>query len=61
MVPLKLCLLLNVACDIMLRIDPLLPSCNKYLENLGHNVTFSLSEVELKAMTVQLKSQGITD
>lgn len=41
--------------------DPVLQACNKYLKDLGHNVTFYPGEVELKAMTVQLQSQGITD
>ncbi|KAG0769223.1 hypothetical protein G6F62_005472 [Rhizopus arrhizus] len=42
-------------------IDPLLQACNKYIKDLGHNVTFYPGEIELKAMTVQLKDQGITD
>ncbi|CAO3685352.1 unnamed protein product [Rhizopus stolonifer] len=42
-------------------IDPLLQACNKYLKDRNNNVTFYPGEIELKAMTVQLKDQGITD
>ncbi|CEP14153.1 hypothetical protein [Parasitella parasitica] len=42
-------------------IDPLLLACNKYLKDLDHDVTFYPGEIELKAMTFQLKDQGITD
>ncbi|KAG2204653.1 hypothetical protein INT47_011948 [Mucor saturninus] len=34
---------------------------SEYFKDLGHEVTFYPGEVELKAMTVQLQSQGITD
>ncbi|CEP07707.1 hypothetical protein [Parasitella parasitica] len=33
----------------------------KYLKDYNNNVTFYPGEIELKAMTVQLKDQGITD
>lgn len=42
-------------------IGALLQACDKDIKDLGHDVTFYPSEVELKALTVQLKSQGITD
>ncbi|KAL7320843.1 hypothetical protein PS15m_000690 [Mucor circinelloides] len=42
-------------------IDPLLQACNKYLKDQNNDVTFYPGEIELKAMTVQLKNQGITD
>ncbi|CAO3612737.1 unnamed protein product [Mucor hiemalis] len=42
-------------------IDPLLQACNKYIKDHNNDVTFYPGEIELKAMTIQLKDQGITD
>jgi hypothetical protein len=42
-------------------VDVALQACNKSLKQQGYNLTFYPGEVELKAMTIQLKHQGITD
>lgn len=39
----------------------MLQACNKYLKDHNNDVTFYPGEIELKAMTVQLKNQEITD
>ena len=42
-------------------IDPLSQACNKNLKDRDNNVAFYPGEIELRAMTVQLKDEGITD
>lgn len=42
-------------------IDPLLQACNKYLKDLDYSVTCYAGKIELKAMAVELRNEGITD
>lgn len=39
----------------------MLQACNKCLKDHNNDITFYPGEIEPKAMTVQLKDQGITD
>jgi hypothetical protein len=41
--------------------DTSIKSCTQYLRNKGYNITFLPEEIELEAMTAQLKNKGMTD
>lgn len=41
--------------------DASLKSCTQYLRDRGHDITFLPGEIDLEAMTVQLKDKGMTD
>lgn len=41
--------------------DHCVKATTKYLRNVSHDVTFYPGEIELDAMTIQLKQQGIND